>query len=1074
MLMTTFMPEYWRGLNRIERLQALYTALNSDSAEGVLGEIAKDSRFHFLAALAKKVEFKIFYQTLLEPGVASKEQQELFQELEQLLAKIVLDMPEDLTAWQEAWQTQARAGEGLMSRQPTPSLSFLTLVAPLTQQAFLSLQNSVKKLSRQGAYLPFDLSSARQLLSQILGNRLGRILTRTLLLELNVARLQGRLEGNTPEERFQFFCRSLADEETVQKILNEYPVLARQLARTTKLATDFVLQFLNHLAQDWALLSNTFSPDGSTGMLVEVRSGLGDTHRGGQCVMELAFASGLRLIYKPRSLSIDVHFQELLAWFNDKGFIAPFRTLTVLDCQTHGWVEHVRAEACQSAEELERFYQRQGANIALLYVLGARDFHYENLIASGEHPVLIDLEALFSQSEKLNQAGSLSYSERIANNTVMSSLLLPYRAGSKGLDVSGLNSMKGQRSSEKSFKPIDIGTDAMRLIQEEALHSEGHNIPTMAGERFSLSDYEDSIFEGFTSLYRLLLAHRQDFLRMLSPFANDEIRIIFRATRVYGTLLEDAFHPDVLGNTLERDKLFDCLWDNTAGNGILFSVLCAEREALWNNDIPIFTSKPGSRELWANSAQPLGEAYNEASLSLVLKRINHLSEDDLARQKHLISQSLRLNSPSLATATSSEKTLRLPDTDFEQFLSAASALGDRLSELAIYTPDGEVGWMAIKMDEEGNGSIHPLGIDLYNSLPGLLLFLAYLGSITKQNNYISLAKRVLKALILQIDEANPYMRSPGAYDGWSGIIYALTHLASLWEDPALLAKAKSIVELLPGLIREDRSFDIVNGSAGCIASLLALYAYAPDQGVLDLAVEAGQHLVGHAKPMLRGWAWETMPSFTTQPATGFAHGAAGIGWALLQLGKVAKEQSFIFAAQEAFEYERSVFAPEMKNWPDFRVKQEETAKKDESIEPKFMNAWCHGAIGIGLSRLDLAPYPNDPAIEAEIEAALEATASYGLGLNHSLCHGALGGIELILEASRKRDPQRWLGRLQQISASVLAEVSIGNYRCGTPNQHEVPGLMTGLAGIGYGLLRLAAPDQVPSVLLLHPPVRRKS
>jgi hypothetical protein len=34
---------------------------------------------------------------------------------------------------------------------------------------------------------------------------------------------------------------------------------------------------------------------------------------------------------------------------------------------------------------------------------------------------------------------------------------------------------------------------------------------------------------------------------------------------------------------------------------------------------------------------------------------------------------------------------------------------------------------------------------------------------------------------------------------------------------------------------------------------------------------------------------------------------------------------------------------------------------------------------------------------------------------------------------------------------------------------ESPGLMTGLAGIGYGLLRAADPECVPSVLTLSPP-----
>ncbi|HYO51923.1 hypothetical protein [Archangium sp.] len=34
---------------------------------------------------------------------------------------------------------------------------------------------------------------------------------------------------------------------------------------------------------------------------------------------------------------------------------------------------------------------------------------------------------------------------------------------------------------------------------------------------------------------------------------------------------------------------------------------------------------------------------------------------------------------------------------------------------------------------------------------------------------------------------------------------------------------------------------------------------------------------------------------------------------------------------------------------------------------------------------------------------------------------------------------------------------------------ETPGLLMGLAGIGYGLLRLAAPERVPSVLTLAMP-----
>ncbi|URN14517.1 hypothetical protein LUW77_30695 [Streptomyces radiopugnans] len=44
------------------------------------------------------------------------------------------------------------------------------------------------------------------------------------------------------------------------------------------------------------------------------------------------------------------------------------------------------------------------------------------------------------------------------------------------------------------------------------------------------------------------------------------------------------------------------------------------------------------------------------------------------------------------------------------------------------------------------------------------------------------------------------------------------------------------------------------------------------------------------------------------------------------------------------------------------------------------------------------------------------------------------------------------------------------HRCGTPDHVPSPGLLTGLSGIGYALLRLGFPETVPSVLLLdHSP-----
>jgi lantibiotic modifying enzyme len=53
---------------------------------------------------------------------------------------------------------------------------------------------------------------------------------------------------------------------------------------------------------------------------------------------------------------------------------------------------------------------------------------------------------------------------------------------------------------------------------------------------------------------------------------------------------------------------------------------------------------------------------------------------------------------------------------------------------------------------------------------------------------------------------------------------------------------------------------------------------------------------------------------------------------------------------------------------------------------------------------------------------------------------------------------------------VLGSIETNGWRSGVPFAVETPGLMAGLAGIGYGMLRLAEPRYVPSVLTLEPPL----
>ncbi|HWT83854.1 MAG TPA: type 2 lanthipeptide synthetase LanM, partial [Candidatus Methylomirabilis sp.] len=329
----------------------------------------------------------------------------------------------------------------------------------------------------------------------------------------------------------------------------------------------------------------------------------------------------------------------------------------------------------------------------------------------------------------------------------------------------------------------------------------------------------------------------------------------------------------------------------------------------------------------------------------------------------------------------------------------------------------DASWIGLTLANQQHWSILPLGLDLYDGLPGVALFLAYLGEAAGEARYTALAQRAVATLQGQLKAGQSLVPGIGGFCGWGGIVYALTHLGSLWDQPALLAEAEAIVELIPTLVEGDEQFDIISGAAGCIGGLLALYRCVPRDRTLAAAAQCGHHLLTYAQPMPSGLGW--LPKgIADRPLTGFSHGAAGIAWALLQLAMVTGEERLRAAALAAMGYERSLFSAAEGNWPDLRSVESSRMAVDEG-NSTFAMAWCHGAPGIGLSRLLCLRHFNDLPIRSEIEAALQTTLVRGFGNNHSLCHGDLGNLELLLEASLTLGEPRWRADADSIAAMIL-------------------------------------------------------
>jgi class II lanthipeptide synthase len=273
---------------------------------------------------------------------------------------------------------------------------------------------------------------------------------------------------------------------------------------------------------------------------------------------------------------------------------------------------------------------------------------------------------------------------------------------------------------------------------------------------------------------------------------------------------------------------------------------------------------------------------------------------------------------------------------------------------------------------------------------------------------------------------------------------------------------------------QQHEFDIIYGNAGAIVALLVLHDILKHTLLLDFAVQLGDEVLRTADRSKRGYSWKSFALSTHYNLTGFSHGAAGIASALLELFQKTDDVKYRRAAEATFDYEQHWFDTAQGNWPDFRRNPHETKYNKRSKQPfAFVTFWCHGAPGIALSRLRAYDILNDERYKTEAVIALHATqkaveTALHTGIdNFSLCHGLADNADILLEGYKT------LGQEWDNAALVAQKVAIfgintyaasgKQWPCGISGG-STPGLLLGLAGIGYFYLRMFRPS-TPSILL---------
>lgn len=887
---------------------------------------------------------------------------------------------------------------------------------------------------------------------------------KTLILEINSFRLMGKLNGKTPAERYEsFYCILKNDKNYKEELYKEYPVLFRLIATKIVNLKQYLVELLTYFEKDKHLLVDEYgiSPKAR---LLHLHLGGGDSHKKGKTVTTLEFDDGKKIVYKPRSLSIDIEFQKFLEWINFKSsYESKLKITKILDKNNYGWSEFIDYNTCNSKEEVSSFYYQLGQLLAVLHVMNATDFHYENIISHGKHPVLIDLESLFHHTLSPNhsdtKSGVINKSLRLINDSVLSTGLIPNRAIQKDnpFDISGIGNT--QRENKLPFKmEVVTGhhTDEVRIEKTTGVLVPGLNNPKLEDEELNIIDYLQDIENGFTDTYLIFMNNKKELIEKVQLFEGKEIRKLFRDTMKYAKLLQLSYHPDFLRNQLDREFLLNRL--RVEDNETMERIVDFEIEDMLIGDVPYFTSTPEGKSIYSANGDELEGFYYKDGLSLSLEKISRLSNEDLNHQLNIISATI-----SAVYQNSDVKLLKFnqnkdKDVKLSQVTKYAEEIADILLKNAIThkSEDGnELCWMSM-VTKSGNEDVwvySVTGPGLYDGNPGIALYFSYLWKVTCNSKYKDAAYDTINPIRKIIpDLIEPENINLGAYLGLSGIVYSLHHLGNVFQDKELEEEALKLAKLFTKYTHQDRLYDLIGGSAGALMVIMNLYEQYKEEWMIEQADELVNHITQNAVPQRQGVAWP--PENKEQnPYIGFSHGNAGIIAALSRYNKHRGSNLVEEVIEKAALYENSFFSEKEKNWFSTHL-------------DKYALAWCHGAPGILLSRCLLKENGIDfENLNRDIEAAYDSSIASSIGKNYSFCHGDLGLVDILMNVEEKIYQNHTI-ELEELKKRIINNMFSDKQIVADINS---VGLLNGIASIGYGLLRLNNSKKVPSVLGLEGP-----
>lgn len=891
--------------------------------------------------------------------------------------------------------------------------------------------------------------------------RLEKICTRTLIQEIADYKSENKLFGTTPEEEYEYFSNTFLGEKSYRVTLfDKYPILERSIYEILERTHAFIYEALKRLERDQEKIQSEICEGSVYHCVQRMKGEISDSHNGGKGTLIFSLDNGYKVVYKPHSIENEKFFYQIIRCLgSDCG--ENFLPLKMVVGNEYGFEEYIIHRECMTEKEVRHYYMKLGMELCLLHLLGTNDIHCENLIANGEYPMIIDLENLISNGEKSSENGIDSYINEYIRSSVLCSGILPYsKYGGNVLS-------KPKDEGDVNFKvPIVVNgfTSNIRIAYRKAKKTKTVSCAVYRGKETEAQHYLKELKTGFSKLYIWCMNHKEEMMCLLNPLLHMKSRFLLADTQRYAMMLNSSYHPSLLTDGANREIYLHTMWyGRSFENRAAHNYVKEEIFELLNHDIPYFYVIHNMTSLFSENGKEIENFFHISPIDVIKQRIEKMNTKELKIQENLIDMAMELCEEEQDRVVNFERKRVGKDKSTEinkqQILKAVEKIGDMGIKNMFYDEKSkEIGWYSLRVASRGIywWKLEPSGMYLYDGISGNLLFYTLLSAISSNEKYRMISQKLESQVFDYTDkevirnESYKERHSTGILNGESSIVYVYLLIYSVKKERCYLEYACKHAEIVLQYLKTENNMDLTDGMAGAVVVLCQLYKMTNKTRYLEEAVTYGEKILNNAIKSEEGFCWK-IPGEET-PLLGAAHGNAGFLYPFKKLYEITKDEKYLEVIAEIIKYENFYYDEETEDWMDFRGNQETriVAVKDTP------SAWCHGAGGILLSRLEVLDIVKNQevrnVIQEDIRRAVNKLLKSGYRKGMCLCHGSCGNYMILKAYYKKYKEEGVIEKINNFVETLIENILEDKLQL-MPREKYSIGFMNGYLGIGYFLAK---------------------